>query len=621
MDAGGEGGDVEMVLEQQQPVQAVESQSEPESDVDAGMYAPEDAFSEDDYGRMRRRSPLCIVSAPPASVPPPSLLMLAADPSGEAPQQQQQQHDGEQEQEQQGPRTDLVYEAPQVLSPYPQQQQQQGQQSDDLGPDPATRMNTAWGPWKIACRLRVWDVKNRYTGGLIRSLVAQEADDYFSARGLPHPDALLFMDEEYYDWELEESASEGDGSGEESLEGEGFELEPLPGGPVQQSFELTPNPNLAVDTLDADDGKHTTADGEEMDLGTGMGGVLSSFYVAPPSPTSPSTPLQHLQHPGFPPQMPLPLPPPPLASVRVPVLRHFFTDIAIAPAEGVARGRGTPVDPARKAAWGGGRAEEIDAVGVGRGTLERRQPHPRPRPHPMYLAMARSAEAGAYGHAGGGGGGADVGGGSVEGVADADLPPLPRMSEPGEPPMLPMRGLRDLVRSLRGDNEEDEGTAEERKERDRREMSEAFEPDEAVWQEFLKSVGVEGPPASASSSGAHSAGEAMDVDAQRDAMDADADDDVDDSSGGSGGTSGGVSLGLPPAHNSAAGSPSSSTGSVLGAGVGMGVEMGIGMFGMAMGAMGMGWFGGPASPPVAVPVGDGERERERESSLSFALGV
>ncbi|KAJ7022268.1 hypothetical protein C8F04DRAFT_1311549 [Mycena alexandri] len=120
---------------------AVEPQSERESDVDAGI------------GGIR----CALFSAPPALVPPPSPLVLTADPSGEAPQQQQQ-HDGEQEQEQQGPRTDLVYEAPQVLSPYPQQQQQQGQQSDDLGPDHATRMNTAWGPWKIACRLRVWDV-------------------------------------------------------------------------------------------------------------------------------------------------------------------------------------------------------------------------------------------------------------------------------------------------------------------------------------------------------------------------------------------------------------------------------------------------------------------------------
>ncbi|KAJ7183800.1 hypothetical protein C8R46DRAFT_1067842 [Mycena filopes] len=234
--------------------------------------------------------------------------------------------------------------------------------------------------------------------------------------------------------------------------------------------------------------------------------------------------------------------------------------------------------------------------------------------------MARSAEARAFANAqqAGGSGSSSPQGGSVEGVADEDLPPLPRLRESGEPPMLPMRGLRDLVRSLRGETEGDEGTEE------RRQMSDAFEPDEAVWQEFLKSVGVDGTTASSSASagGARPGEEAMDVDAQRD-VDAEADDvDIDDDgSGGSGGTSGGVSLGLPPAQNSAGGSASSSTGSMLSAGVGMGVEMGIGMFGMAMGAMGMGWFGGPSGPPISVPVVDGERERERESSLSFALGV
>ncbi|KAJ7716907.1 hypothetical protein DFH07DRAFT_861803 [Mycena maculata] len=345
-----------------------------------------------------------------------------------------------------------------------------------------------------------------------------------------------------------------------------------------------------------------------------MGGVLSSFYVAP-SPTEQPLHSAHLQpaHAGFPPHQPLPLPPPPLASVRVPVLRHLFTDIPIAPAAGTARGRGTPVDPGRRAAWTGEGGEEIE-VGAGRGTLERRQPQPRPRPHPMYLAaMAREAEGGGYG-------------GGTEGIAEADLPPLPRLREPGEPAMLPMRGLRDLVRSLRGGSEEDEGTEEERRERDRQEMSEAFEPDEAEWQEFLKSVGVEGAATSVAST-VMGNGDAMDVDSGRQVMDAvntHADDDAD--SGGSGGTSGGVSLGLQPPSNSPSSSsppsPSGHTGSMLGAGVGMGVEMGIGMFGMAIGAMGMGWFSGPASPPVSVAVGDvGERERERESSLSFALGV
>ncbi|KAJ7874884.1 hypothetical protein B0H13DRAFT_1018957 [Mycena leptocephala] len=284
-------------------------------------------------------------------------------------------------------------------------------------------MNTGWGPWKIACRMRVWDVRQRYTPGLIRSLVAQEADDYFSARNLPHPDALLFMDEEYYDWELEESASEGDGSGEEECESS-FELDGQTVCAQQQSFALNPAPapsptsNLIPDsdTCEGDDNgdsasRDTDADGEmDMDgLGSGMGGVLSSFYVAPPPPSPPlhqhmpsTHGPPHAHGPGFPPQMqlPLPLPPPPLASVRVPVLRHLFTDIPIAPAAGTARGRGTPVDPAKRAAWVNGETEEVEAVGVGRGTLERRQPHPKPRPHPMYLAMARAVESGVYGNGG-----------------------------------------------------------------------------------------------------------------------------------------------------------------------------------------------------------------------------
>jgi hypothetical protein len=51
--------------------------------------------------------------------------------------------------------------------------------------------------------------------------------------------------------------------------------------------------------------------------------------------------------------------------------------------------------------------------------------------------------------------------------------------------MLAMRGLRDLVRSLHGKSEEREGTEEDRWEREQREMSQAFEPYEAVWQEFF----------------------------------------------------------------------------------------------------------------------------------------
>jgi hypothetical protein len=169
---GGDGdGDVEMPgrqaagdgdgpAEAHAQAQAQTEEEDGDGEDGAGGYAPEDAYAEDDYGRMRRRSPLCIVSSVPASLVPPSPLVLSPEQSpsvdGQAPQHPELESHA-QEQEEGGPRTDLVYEAPQVLSPYSNGQQQQ-QQEDDLGPDPATRMNTGWGPWKIACRMRVWDV-------------------------------------------------------------------------------------------------------------------------------------------------------------------------------------------------------------------------------------------------------------------------------------------------------------------------------------------------------------------------------------------------------------------------------------------------------------------------------
>ncbi|KAJ7314236.1 hypothetical protein DFH08DRAFT_1041899 [Mycena albidolilacea] len=178
----------------------------------------------------------------------------------------------------------------------------------DLGLDPATRMNMGWGPCKI----------------LIRSLVAQKTDNYFSSCGLPHPNTLLFMDE-YYNWELE-SASKGDrsvdGSGEDG-EGESFELEQQ-----QQAFVLEMTPVLIH--------RHKNNGGEgsseiDMDLGSGMGGVIPLFYVA-------LLPAHILQGgPGPFAQIPLPLPPLPL---------HLFTDIWIAPAAGAACGWGMLVDPA-----------------------------------------------------------------------------------------------------------------------------------------------------------------------------------------------------------------------------------------------------------------------------------
>ncbi|KAJ7349087.1 hypothetical protein DFH08DRAFT_998540 [Mycena albidolilacea] len=187
----------------------------------------------------------------------------------------------------------------------------------DLGPNPATRMNMGWSPCKIACRMRVGDVCQRYTPSLICLLIAQETDNYFSLHGLPHLDVLLFMDK-YYNWELE-SVSKGDrsvdGSGEDG-EGESFELE-------QQQQQVA-------------GAGHENSSGEgsskiDMDLGSSMGGVISSFYIT-------SLPVHLLQsRPGPFTQMPLPLLPPPLASMRMPALWHLFMDIPTAPAAGHAR--------------------------------------------------------------------------------------------------------------------------------------------------------------------------------------------------------------------------------------------------------------------------------------------
>jgi hypothetical protein len=149
---GGHGhGDVEMLEQAQADVEAEEE----EVDIPGG-YAPEDAYAEDKYGQMRRRSPLCIVSVATAASPP-SPLVLDSSPSP-TPAQGVEEHQNPEMQAQagseQGPRTDLVYEVAPQLPPYDQPSRE-----DDLGPDPATRAITGWGPWKVACRTRVWDVQ------------------------------------------------------------------------------------------------------------------------------------------------------------------------------------------------------------------------------------------------------------------------------------------------------------------------------------------------------------------------------------------------------------------------------------------------------------------------------
>jgi len=39
--------------------------------------------------------------------------------------------------------------------------------------------------WKLACKIRVWEITKRYTSDTIRMVVAQEAHDYYSVHGFP----------------------------------------------------------------------------------------------------------------------------------------------------------------------------------------------------------------------------------------------------------------------------------------------------------------------------------------------------------------------------------------------------------------------------------------------------
>ncbi|KAJ7934136.1 hypothetical protein B0H13DRAFT_2497682 [Mycena leptocephala] len=62
---------------------------------------------------------------------------------------------------------------------------------------------------------------------------------------------------------------------------------------------------------------------------------------------------------------------PPLISLRVAILKNTCRDAAVS-----VLGRGTPVDPARMAAWGGKRRQEIQARDAGNGVLQRRRGTP-----------------------------------------------------------------------------------------------------------------------------------------------------------------------------------------------------------------------------------------------------
>ncbi|KAJ6611912.1 hypothetical protein B0H10DRAFT_2054570 [Mycena sp. CBHHK59/15] len=86
----------------------------------------------------RRRSPLGSSVVVASSIPPsPSAPSASASP--EAPQST----------EHADLPAPIVYEVPQT---------QWQQPEDDLGPNPHERLGPTWGVWKIACRVRVWDV-------------------------------------------------------------------------------------------------------------------------------------------------------------------------------------------------------------------------------------------------------------------------------------------------------------------------------------------------------------------------------------------------------------------------------------------------------------------------------
>ncbi|KAF7327006.1 hypothetical protein MKEN_00275400 [Mycena kentingensis (nom. inval.)] len=426
----------------------------------------------------RGRSPLTSVQAPsPAErVEQDDKDVGAAPPSPVLTEHQHQ-------------RTIILEAAPESVpepaaEAYQHQQQRQASEElllDELGPDPNMHWHTSWGIWKIACRMRVWDLRLRYTPGLIRTLVAQEADSFFSNTGKPHPQALMFMDEEYYDWELEDSGSEGD-DGDDDLSGDDDDID------AEGELDADLDASFAVDLDTTPPGSPTS--------------VISSFYVAAERPQS-----QQGSNAGAIAST-LPLPPPPFGRVRVPILKHLYTDIPISPAGGargdVGRARGTPVDRVKRAVWTSRAGEPLEVYPPphpGTGKLERRQPQPRPRPHPLYMEQFAAAQQQQEG----------TPTLSPNVVSEQNKEPLRLVPAP-----MPM-----------------DATA--------LAPMEAFEPDEAAWQEFLKSVGVEGE---AAGSVGVAQGDAMDVDLEP------ARDENDEMGGGAGGTSGGVSLGMPPPASS-----------------------------------------------------------------------
>ncbi|KAF8885521.1 hypothetical protein BD779DRAFT_678080 [Infundibulicybe gibba] len=297
---------------------------------------------------------------------------------------------------------------------------QYAMQEQNLWYEEPPRLERGCGVWKMACKLRVWDIRRRYTPHTIRSVVAQEADDYFSTTGRPaspHPSldtrhgtsradiegALhdhdgIFMSEEYYDWEIksddedEDEDEDIDGGPTHTSAGEG-EDDPDAEGDLEIDLEALDDPTFNPGLTSP-----PASPSELMGVG-GRGGEMSAFYVPPvtdapqeevwnyasdesgyPEREPPASPLYHpqqqqqqlppgeeslyrytypnpmqlqqhmpsptLEHPHHPAPI-LPLPPPKLGSIPVYALRGLDLGMKVI-------GRGTPIDRARAAEWGGG---------------------------------------------------------------------------------------------------------------------------------------------------------------------------------------------------------------------------------------------------------------------------
>ncbi|KAF9456851.1 hypothetical protein BDZ94DRAFT_1314761 [Collybia nuda] len=263
-----------------------------------------------------------------------------------------------------------------------------------------------WTLWEVACRLRVWEIQKRYTPRTIRSVVAQEANDFYSTHGWrapPHTHGHTHKhghgsgpssaegsgsggsgSEDWSEYESEFSDEDEDEDDEDDVGGAGDEWGDDPDAEGEPDPEVFPTFEEDDPSFNAELSSPTRSFGPEDGTAVGVGagpspGMMSAFYV-PPSPVldgmegltdrlgsgpaegyakdlalvarSPETPgpsqgvyggQPHVQEPL------LPLPPPRLGSIRVHALRQM--EIGLAPFVG----RGTPVHKGRAEEWATGK--------------------------------------------------------------------------------------------------------------------------------------------------------------------------------------------------------------------------------------------------------------------------